>query len=152
MATDYTSIYDLFLMLVKDYNLMALYQQSESDFNNYLQGWLLFAINEFDICNQNLGDRDDTAGIFNVDLTLENKILLSELMVKYWLTKEVQDIFQMHLHLQDRDFKTYAESQNLQSKADYLSATRERCSQLLIDYGYKHANWDAWFGGNFRGV
>lgn len=70
-------------------------------------------------------------------------------MVKEWLAKELKDVLQMRWNLTDSDFKHYSEAQNTKSKQDVLSELREECSQLLVDYGMKHTDWDSWLLGNF---
>jgi len=152
MTTPYSDIFDLFTMLTKDYRLDALYSTSLEDFEAYLTGWLVFAVRDFsDICDQSLV-RNDTTNLFTETLTDTNKVLLAELMVKYWLDQSVQDILQMNLHLQDRDFKTFAESQNLREKSAHLDKIKETLSQKMLSYAYAGNDWTEWFVGNFTGA
>jgi len=146
MATAYSDIFDLFMTLVDDYRLVALYQSNVATFETYVQSWLIFAIVDFqDICDQDLTDRNDTTRTFNIDLTDENKVILSELMVKYWLNKEVQDKLQMNLTITDSDFKHYAESQNYREKNAALQVLIENTSQRLLSYEYKKTDWTTIF-------
>ena len=149
MTTSFTEVFDLFLTQVKDYNLINLYTTSVTNFNNYLEGWLLPAIVDFHICNQNINTYDLTLGQFTETLTLENKMMLARIMVKYWLTKEVQDIMQMNLHVLDRDFKMFSEAQNLREKSVHLDKVKESVSQELVEYGYRNNKWSDWLLGNF---
>ena len=73
-------------------------------------------------------------------------------MVKEWLSKEVKNLLQLRLHVQDVDFKTYSEAQNLTAKQNALTLLKEECSQLLIDNGYKNNSWSDWYSGNFSGL
>ena len=69
MATAYTIVYDSFVRKIKDYQLTALYQSSPTDFNTYLSGFLIDAIQDFvNSCRQDLTDRDDGTLTFNIDL------------------------------------------------------------------------------------
>ena len=149
--TPYTSINDLFLSQVEDYRLIELYNggDGEDQLNTYLLGFMLLAIPEFNPCTQDLSDRNDTTLTFNFEMTTENQKILSKLMVKEWLAKELKDILQMRWNITDSDFKHYSEAQNTKSKQDVLSELREECSQLLIDYGLRHNDWSAWVLGNF---
>jgi hypothetical protein len=150
MSTPYSSIFDLFMMQVTDYKLNYLYETSLADFENYLLTWLKFAIGDFvAICADNLEDRDDTLKIFNPTLATLTQTILAELMVKYWLQKEIQNITQMNVHVQDRDFKFNSEAQNLKSKSDYLITVKESLSQRLLTYGYNKNNWANWQAGIF---
>lgn len=150
MATPYTDVYDLFMQQIKDYSLVDLYNLSDTDFETYLQGFLVLAINDFvHICSQDLTDRNDTTGTFNIDLAEEHQVLLSKFMTKHWLGKEVRDVLQMNLNLTDRDFKHYSEAQNLKAKQDFLMMVTEECSQSLVDYGFRGVDWSSWASGEF---
>jgi hypothetical protein len=153
MATSLTEVADLFLSRISDYRLDTIFTASGSlVLNTYLEPWLLDSIVAFDVCNQNLTyttTGSATDGFFTVDLTLKNKIILSQLMVLYWLEHAVSDILQMNLNLQDRDFKTFAQANNLNAKKDYLNMKREELSQMLVDYGYANNDWTGWRNQSF---
>lgn len=151
MGTALSEVYDLFMLTITDYRLIDLFNLSEEDFEAYLQAWLDMAIVEFSICNQDL-EYDSTTKEFPEILTRENKVILATLMMKYWMQKNVHDITQMNLHVVDRDFKVASEAMNLREKSVHLNHIKETCSQMLIDYGYKHNDWDEWVLQNFMGV
>ena len=151
MATSLSEIYDLFMQTVTDYRLIDLFNSSQPDFENYLEAWLIYSIADFDICDQSLV-YDDGTKIFSVTLTIPNKVILTKLMMKYWLQKAVNDITQMNLHVTDRDFKVASEAQNLREKVTYLNIVKEECSQSLINYGYKRAEWAEWYTQDFSGI
>jgi hypothetical protein len=138
---------------IEDYRLLSLYNEDilndTTNLNTYLLGFMILAMPEFSSCLQDLTDRNDTTMVFNFTMTDENKKILSKLMVKEWMAKELKDILQMRWNITDSDFKHYSEAQNTKSKQDVLSELREECSQLLIDYGLKHNDWTAWTLGNF---
>lgn len=142
--TAYTEIYDLFLMVAKDYKLDELYESSVDDFTTYLQGFLIYAIADFTSCRHNLELRDDTAGSFDMDLTTKEKIILSKLMVMAWLKSQIQNVTQFQLHLNDKDFKHHSEAANLSAKKEYYANLREEVNQDMVDYGYKNLNIETW--------
>ena len=147
MATPFTTIYDQFSMFVKDYRLVALYNTSPSDYATYLSGWLIPAITDFKNCKQSLAYSSSS---FTETLTEENVKILSLLMKKYWLKKEIADITQINLHIQDRDFKTFAEANNLNAKQATYQADLEEVSQMLVDYGFDDSTmWADWLTGVF---
>ncbi len=146
MATPFSTIYDQFMMFVTDYRLNELYNASVSDFETYLSGFLIPAITDFKNCNQSLSY---ATSIFTETLTEENIKILAMLMKKYWLTKEIDDITQMNLHVTDRDFRVYSESQNMREKQNRLILELENLSQSLVDYGYDNTDWSAWLNGEF---
>lgn len=153
MTTDISEVNDLFLTLIDDYRLNLLYQTSGSaSLGNYLEPWLLYSVNEFEpVCNQEL-TYDQTYQRFSETLTQENKLVLAQIMSKYWALKLVQDVIQIQNNIQDHDFKTYSQAQNLKEKRDFLNNKKEEISQLLIDYSYKYNKWSDWnsqlFGGD----
>jgi hypothetical protein len=149
-GTSFTDIFDLFMMLQSDYQLQALYQTSITDFNNYLEGWLVFAIGDFTVCNQSL-IYNSTTQTFTQTLNQENKNILAQMMVKYWMQKQVQNVLQMDNLIQDHDFKTYSQAQNLKAKQDYYNSKKEEISQLMVDYGLRHNNWSQWKNQLFDG-
>jgi hypothetical protein len=148
-GTNFSDVFDQFLSFIEDYRLTALYQSSVTNFEIYLQGWLMPSIVEFTNvpCNQAL-TFDTTTKTFTETLTLENTMILSKLMMKYWLMKEVNDITQMRLHIQT-DYKTYSENANIAAKTERLIQVTEELSQTLVDYGYRNFNFNEWASGNF---
>lgn len=155
-GTPYSDVFDLVMSQITDYRLIAMYQQDTlndtTNLDTYLLGFMILAIPEFSKCSQNLSLRDDTTMLFDETLTDVNKKILSKMIVKEWLQKEVKDILQLRLHVQDQDFKTFAEANNLNSKQSMLTLFKEECSQLLIDNYYENNDWTSWYNGNFSGL
>lgn len=148
MTTLSSDVFDLFLSRVNDYRLNTLYQSSGSFvFNTYLEPWLLDSIMDFDVCDQSLNynaTSGSSEGYFDETLSQTNKLVLSRLMIKSWMHKEIQDITQMNIFIQDHDYKTHSAAQNLKAKQDYLNVKQEEISQMLIDYSYKRNDWSNW--------
>ena len=143
--TSATEIIDLFMTLQSDYRLINLYQLSGSAvFTDYLESWLLFSINEFTpICSQTL-TYSTTTQEFNAVLTQENILMLSQLMVRYWLMKEIQDVLQMNNNIQDHDFKQWSQAQNLTAKQQYYNSKKEEIEQMKNEYAYRKVDWTNW--------
>jgi len=144
--TSFEEIYDLFLMEIKDYKLNRLVS---SELTIYLEGFLMLAIPDFDNCVKDLEDFDLSLGTFNSNLNLREKTIVSKIMVLKWLGKEINDVTQFNLHLNDSDFKHYAEGQNLKEKVEYSNRMREIISQDMLQYGIKNTPWSAWANGSF---
>lgn len=148
MSTTISDLGDLFMTKISDYRLTAIYQTSGSmALNNFIEPWLLNSIVEFDICTPPLNYTPTSGsieGYFDVDLTLENKMILAEIMVKYWLQKSIQDILQMNNNISDHDFKIASQAANLRAKQDYYNTKREEISQMLTNYEYRHNDWSNW--------
>ena len=149
MATLYTDIYDLFLTEITDYKLDKLYSQSVADFEVYLQGFLIRSLPKFYNCTKDLTDRDDDDGTFTETLTTTEKDILATLMAIQWLKKEIQNVSQINVHLTDKNFKHYAEGQNLKEKSEYMNRLREIVNQDMAEYGIKNIPWSEWKVGEF---
>ncbi len=146
MTTPFSTIYDQFMQFVTDYRLNELYNTGVPNFEAYLSGFLIPAITDFKNANQSLSYSSST---FTETLSVENIKILALLMKKYWLTKEIDDITQINLHVTDRDFRVYSESQNMREKQNRLILEREQLSQLLVDYGLDNVDWASWFNGEY---
>lgn len=153
-GTTASEIDDLFMTRISDYRLDTIYTTSGSAaFTTYLEPWLLDAIVEFTpTCNQSLDyteSNSGTEGGFSETLTLENRIILSKLMLLSWLGKTIKDIIQMQVFLQDHDYKTHSAAQNLVAKQQLYNTTREELFQMLNDYAYRNNDWSNWNLQNF---
>lgn len=145
MGTKFSEVFDLFITKIKDWRLNSLFTESITDFENYLSGFLINAIPGFTVCNQSLSYSLSTKE-FLAELTMDNQVILAEMMVEKWLEKEIQDVNQMNLHLQDRDFKVYSESQNLREKSFHLDKVKEYNSQRMTTYSFNNVDWN-WLSG-----
>lgn len=156
MGTKASEVFDLFMASVSDFKLDDIYADSgEEGLNTALEPWLLFSIADFDeICTQSLNytTAEDTGwgdGEFDVCLDVKNKVILSLLMLRYWMERQIQDVLQMNNYLQDHDFKRFSEANNLRAKAEYLRQIIERLDSRLVEYGYDNNAWGSWRSQNF---
>ena len=138
--THISEVINLFLMLVNDYKLKQIFDLGNLE--QYVEAWLRMAIAEFDRVRSQPLVYDPISKTFSETLTNEDLVILSQLMVKYWLTKEVNDVLAMENVLQDHDFTRHSEAQNLDAKRGLLNRQIEDCKQLLIQYGYDHFVWN----------
>jgi hypothetical protein len=146
-GTTFEEIYDYFMTLITDYRLITLFNSSQANFNTYLSGWLLQAIPEFTNCDQSLANATST---FTETLTQKNINILAMLMKKIWLEKEIDNILQMNNLVQDRDFKTFSQGQNMKAKQERYVLMKEEVSQRLVEYGLNNSvDWQAWFNGTY---
>ena len=150
MKTPFGDVYDLFMFTVSDYRLDTLFNLDEESFEAYLFPWLQFSVNEFKDSKIDL-TFDETTKEFDNTLGYQEKSILAHLMMKYWLQRLVNDVLQVNLHVQDREFRVASEAMNLREKSTHLNHVKEQCSQMLNDYGYLNANWDDWFVQEFQG-
>ena len=141
MATPYSEVFDLFLASIQDYRINRLYEQSVEDMENYLIPFLIKAITNFRKCKTDLEDRDDENRIFNQTLSTDEKVILSNLMIVEWLTKEVNDILSLRNFLQDTDFKTYSQANNLKEKRELLTTMKDMVDKQITQYSYNNFDW-----------
>jgi uncharacterized protein YfbU (UPF0304 family) len=127
-------------MLVNDYKLKQIFDAGNLE--EYVEVWLRMAIVDFNRVRTLPLSYSPISKTFSEVLTDEEISILSQLMVKYWLTKEVNDVLAMENVLQDHDFTRHSEAQNLDAKRNLLNRQTEDCKQLLIQYGYDHFVWN----------
>jgi len=153
MGTSIVEVTDLFMTLQQDYKLVNLYMTSGSQvLTDYLEAWLLFSIQEFTpVCNQSLIYTSGSVQEFTETLNQENKMILSQIMIKYWMKKNIQDLLKMDNSLQDHDFKSFSQAQNLKAKQDFYNSYKEEVSQILNEYAYRGNTWSEWFTQIFSG-
>lgn len=143
-----SDIYDLFLVNIRDYKIDKLYQQSETAFESYLQGFLVRAIPDFYNCNQSLAF-DESSASFPSSLTSIEQRIISDHMTIQWLNKEINDVSQFENHLTDTDFRIKSEEANLRGKVAHRNQLREIVSQDMTNYGLQNIDWTKWRGGDY---
>ncbi len=144
-GTTFGEVFDFFMTTVKDFRLDTLYLTSVVDFENYLSGFLIPAITEFEICDQSLAYSTST---FTETLTQKNINILVKLMKRRWLEKDINDYKQISLAVTDKDFKRYAESNLILAKQKMLILEREEISQAFTNYSLKNTtDWASWYSG-----
>jgi hypothetical protein len=142
LATPYSDIFELFLAGIRDYRIDKLYQSATPlNAEVYMTPFLIKGLVNFNNCTQDLESRDDTTREFSITLTTSEKVILSNLMLIEWATKEIHDILQMNLYLNDGDFSRHSEAQNLREKRALLDASREAVDKQITQYGYKNIDW-----------
>lgn len=146
MSTPFTDIYDLFMGSITDHSLITLFNTSETDFNTYLEMWLVPSIGEFATCDQSLAYSSSS---FTETLTQKNQNILMLLMKKRWLEKNVDNILQMDNFVQGGDYKTFSAAQNMKAKQDRLIQLKEEVSQKLVEYGLGVTDWSSWLNQEF---
>lgn len=133
--TSFDDIIDLALVEVNDYRLTKLYEnQTENDFNTYVDGFLISAIPLFSKCRQSL-DYNLEERVFTNDLTLLEKSILAKLWVLQWYRKDNQTYALYRQHLQNSgSFKNHSESQNLKENSTYADKLKEEVDRLMVAY------------------
>ena len=142
--TTYSEVIELALMIMHDYKLDGtIVNEDIPTLNKVFAPYIKYAAGElenFDV-NFDISDRDDVQYTFNSELTDGQQLFVAKLMVIGYLTREVNDIMQMKLHLQTGDFKTFAERNNLEGKMNLVNVLKEEANYKITKSGYKAYTW-----------
>ena len=124
--TPYTDIIELVLALMKSYELDSIYddaiQNSEDKDDSsgdkamilFFLPYFKYASGELQIAGSSIDTtRDDENMSFSTLLTDGEQLMFAKYILIGYLQKETFDILQMKLHLQDGDFKTFAEKDEI---------------------------------------
>lgn len=146
--TTFEDIYKLFLYSFQDFELKHLFAMNADTGEDLLQTFLFRAIPLFKNCKKDIFDVDEINKCFNCQLDIQEKGILSDLMVLKWMDFIVNDTTQWG-GLQDTDFKRESAANNLKEKKNYVDEWREKVEQEMVDYGLRHTPFDEWAVGNF---
>lgn len=143
--TSYLDIVELVLSLSKSYEIDTIFDEySEDGVLKLLLPYFKYASGELEIADSGIDtSRDDSLGEFTTALSDGEQVIFTKYVLIGYLAKEKNDILQMRLHLQEGDFKTYAESNNLTAKANALEILKEEVNWNVTKTGYKNTNvWE----------
>jgi hypothetical protein len=156
MGTPFSTIYDRFIAMVKDYRLDALYVKDKDSFYEFLKGFLLNSIDMFDGALQDLtyisqtetnNNVESIVYYFNNILTSKEIYILCLGVMIAWYQNDLNDVTQFRLHLNVKDFKTYSEQANLKQRSEVLDKMREDLSKHIIEYQLKNLTSLPFFDG-----
>ncbi|WP_440110350.1 hypothetical protein [Paenibacillus sp. QZ-Y1] len=140
--TPFVNIYERFSTKIQDYMLDELFRESTDTYEDYIFSFLKSSIAKFTHCRKNLSDRDEVNKHFNSNLSELEEEILAEMMKVEWMDKEVNNVLEMRLSLNNSDFKRYAESNNLKAKMDLRDNIQERVDNLIVQYTYSSYVWN----------
>lgn len=144
MVTTYSDVYELVLSLISSYKIDDIYvKDGEDGIETFFMPYLKIASGELENNNSgiDISDRDDAMHQFNSKLSDGKQLIIAKYIIIGYLSKETHDIMQMHLHLQDGDFKTYAEKNNLEGKLNALYMLKEEVGYNVKRSGYNGFKW-----------
>ena len=147
MSTPFSNIIDRALVVIRDYNLDALYDsgaEGQEAFAQIMNGYLIKGIPRFTECLQDLSYSDN---IFNADLTELEMDILADYTVISWYESNINDVLEFKEALQDREFKRLATGQNLKPRQEYLTMLYTRVKQNITNYLWSNMSSLSFFGG-----
>jgi hypothetical protein len=142
--TKYSDVFELVLSLMKSYEIDTIYSSTgESGITSFFIPYLKIASGELENSNSpiNLSGRDDDTFTFSDTYSDGQQLIIAKFIMIAYLTRETHDILQMKLHLQDGDFKTYAEKNNLDGKLNALYSLKEEVNYDIKKIGYNDYAW-----------
>ncbi len=139
MATSFDTIIDRALIVVDDYKLLKLINQSQENFNSWCDSFLVSAVPNFINCRQKL-DYDLDKREFEADLTNMEISILADLWVIAWWEKETNVATRINTLLQtNNSFKTHSVSQSLKEKDSRIASLYTKLHQKMEnDYELQH--------------
>lgn len=145
LNTTYDEIVELVLALLKSYELDGIYDElGEDHLLQFFIPYFKFASGELEILDSGINtSRDDNIQCFDSKLSDGEQLLFSKYILIGYLEKNKNDILQMRLHLQEKDFGTYAEANNLTAKQNALEQLKEEVAWGVKKSEYKKINvWE----------
>lgn len=143
MVTTYSDVYELVLSLISSYKIDDIYvKDGEDGIEIFFMPYLKIAAGELEnSAGIDISDRDDILRQYNIKLSDGKQLIIAKYIMIGYLSKETHDIMQMQLHLQDGDFKTYAEKNNLEGKLNALYLLKEEVGYDVKRSGYNGFKW-----------
>ena len=143
MVTTYSDVYELVLSLISSYKIDDIYvKDGEDGIEIFFMPYLKIAAGELEnSAGIDISDRDDILRQFNIKLSDGKQLIIAKYIMIGYLSKETHDIMQIQLHLQDGDFKTYAEKNNLEGKLNALYLLKEEVGYDVKRSGYNGFKW-----------
>lgn len=140
--TTYLDIIELILSMTKSYEIDGIFDQYDVDgLVTFLKPYFKFAAGELEIADSGINvERDELLNEFTSHLTDGEQLIFAKYVLIGYLTRDKNDILQMRLHLQDGDFKTYAEKNMLEAKTSALEVLKEEVMWNVNKNGYRNTN------------
>lgn len=140
--TTYLDIIELILSMTKSYEIDSIFDQYDVDgLVTFLKPYFKFAAGELEIADSGINvERDEILNEFTSHLTDGEQLIFAKYVLIGYLTRDKNDILQMRLHLQDGDFKTYAEKNMLEAKTSALEVLKEEVMWNVNKNGYRNTN------------
>lgn len=144
LNTKYLDVIELAVHIMENFKLQDLILTDNKEMLiQTLKPYIKYASAELEINSAefSISDRNDVLEEFNSSLTDGQQLIVAKLIVVGILSFATNNILQMQLHLQDGDFKTYAEKNNLDGKLNALYTLKEEIGYNLTRIGYKNFKW-----------
>ena len=142
MTTPFDKLFDSFLSKIEDDLYANLSVDVEADMTKLLNS----AIVQFDFPKVDIFDKDDTTQQFNVDLSIHEIEILSNLMKLEWIKRQMNSTRILQQQLGDKDFRLTSQANHLKVLIDLKSETEKEVKSLITKYSYTN-NRQSLYGG-----
>lgn len=132
MGTTFEEIYDLAKIIITDYRLDSLYQQSQEQFMKYFKGLLVSGMSEF--IDNSLTDLSYTDDAFNNVLSVQEKSILAYTIVLRWYESIQNDILALRSKLTSRQFKQVDISSSMKQRQENIDKLVEKINDMIVRY------------------
>lgn len=132
MGTTFEEIYDLAKIIITDYRLDSLYQQSQEQFMKYFKGLLVSGMSEF--IDNSLTDLSYTDDAFNNVLSVQEKSILAYTIVLRWYESIQNDVLALRSKLTSRQFKQVDVSSSMKQRQENIDKLVEKINDMIVRY------------------
>lgn len=132
MGTTFGEIYDLAKIIITDYRLDSLYQQSQEQFMKYFKGLLVSGMSEF--IDNSLTDLSYTDDAFNNVLSVQEKSILAYTIVLRWYESIQNDVLALRSKLTSRQFKQVDISSSMKQRQENIDKLVEKINDMIVRY------------------
>jgi hypothetical protein len=142
MSTPFEKVFNSFLSKIDD----NLYSNLEFDVEADLTKLLNSAIVQFDFPKVDIFDKDDDLQQFNVDLSIHEIEILSNLMKLEWIKRQMNSVNLLKQMIGDKDFRLTSQANHLKVLIDLKMETEKEINSLMTKYSYTN-NRQSLYGG-----
>lgn len=131
MPTPFSKIDDMFLSDISDDTLL---DYTEEERENILDSLRVKAITRFKACKQDLSDRDETAKVFNQDLSDEVCLIIATIMRKFWLNDKVYNLELLKQRMSTKDWRLTSQAEHLLRLTILNQELEKEISRMIVSY------------------
>jgi len=142
MSTPFEKVFDSFLSKIED----DLYANLEFDATADMTKLLNSAIVQFDFPKVDVFDKEDSFQQFNVDLSIHEIEIISNLMKLEWVKRKLNSVRLLEQMLGDKDFRLTSQANHLKVLIDLKNETETEIKSLVTKYSYTN-NRQSLYGG-----
>lgn len=147
IITTFNEIYDLMMVIINDYKIDQLYQKDKNVFYEYLRGFLINGLSDFDCIkpltyHKELIIKDNNVKeeifVFDYELDDDEKKIISEIAVSKYFKRLIQDVKARMPYMSQREFKKEATAPVMKENDKWYRELVSEYTQDISNYNIKH--------------